>query len=113
MPNATDALRVIETLSSSKKFRWINTGRESEDWKCKIYQHDGSGLQLAVYNRKTSIVVLLEREVPSVSGTTRLPARPKSHALGHSMSKFADTHGFCYSVTGAVALEALIDGYLK
>jgi len=88
MPNADDALNVINRLKSSLQLEWINTGRISDDWKVKLFEQSTSGLQFAIYKRMTSICVLLEREAAGVAGVTRLPKRPKSDSLKKEGSKF-------------------------
>ena len=112
MTNATEALDIIKALSPSLNIEWINTGRESEDWKCKIYRQTTSGYQFAVYNRKKSILVLIERASTVASGVVLVPIRPKSHALGHSESRFSGENGYCYEVSDASAFRTLLLAYL-
>ncbi len=112
MPNADDALARIETLKPSLDFEWVNVGRVSDDWKTRIFEQRRSGLQFALYNRKTSICILLEHDVDEVAGTSRLSERPKSDSLKKNGSKFATASGSCYQADDVGSMERLLRGYL-
>jgi hypothetical protein len=113
MPNADDALARIDTLKPSLAFEWVNVGRVSEDWKAKRFQQRGSGFQFAVYNRRTSICVLLEHDVEGISGANKLGQRPKSDSLKKAGSKFANVPGSCYRIDDVGLLERLLRAYLS
>lgn len=112
MPSSEDAIQYLTGPDAPAKLRWVNTDRRSDDWKVKIFQHDASGLQLAIYDR-AGIFVLLEHDVDGVSGTRQLPKRPKSDALKTSTSKFASIAGSYYEVGGLASLGTLVTKYLK
>lgn len=110
MPTSNDAVSFLTGESFPFDLRWVNTQRQSDDWKVKIFQHDLSGLQLAIYDR-AGVFALLEKHVEGVSGATLLPKRPKSHALNATGSKFSGQTGFYYEVTDLPSLEALVSKY--
>ena len=99
----------IDFLNHSK-WHWVNTGRKSKDWKVKIFQHDSTGLQLAIYDRD-DICTLLEYAVEGVPGTEVKDHRPKSHALDIAKSKFATLNGCYYKVTDLESFRQLITKY--
>ena len=113
MPNADDALARIDTLKPSLALDWVNTGRVSENWKAKLFEQRGSGFQFAVYNRKTSICVLLEHDVEGIAGVNKLAQRPKSDSLKKIGSKFSHVPGSCYQVDDVGSLERLLKAYLR
>ena len=108
MPNAAQALAHLDSLKSSLNVDWLNIGRVSEDWKTRIYEQKSTGLQFAIYNRKTSITVLLERQVEDIEGAVHLPARPKGDSLNIAKSHFTQAAGSCYEVTDELAMERLL-----
>lgn len=112
MPTSNDAVRFLTGADAPTKLRWVNTDRQSDDWKVKIFQHDASGLQLAIYDR-AGVFALLEKLVEGVPGTKLLPKRPKSSALMASGSKFASQPSFYYEVDDLSSLRALISKYLR
>ena len=111
MPTSNDAVSFLTGASAPAKMRWVNTYRQSEDWKVKIFQHDPSGLQVAIYDR-AGIFALLEKPVGGVPGAKLLPKRPKSDALNAASSKFAGQPGFYYEVDDLASLGVLISKYL-
>ena len=112
MRTSNDAIDFLNGASAPAKLRWINTDRQSVDWKVKIFQHDPSGLQLAIYDR-AGIFALLERSVPGISGVKQLPQRPKSDALKAEASKFSSVQGVYYQADDLLSLGALISKYLS
>ena len=89
---------------------WKNHGRTSEDWKVKLYEQATTGLQLAIYDRETTIV-RVERSLIPLPGIVSRSHCPKSHALDSSYSNFKDGKGTCLVVEDLVALECLLDHY--
>jgi hypothetical protein len=112
MPPSEDAIQYLTGPDAPAQLRWINTDRKSHDWKVKIFQHDKSGLQLAIYDRK-KIFVLFEHDVDGVAGTKRLPKRPKSDALTVGTSKFGSLTGSCYEVDDLASLGKLVAKYFE
>lgn len=111
MPRSNDAIDFLSGTNAPANLRWINTDRQSADWKVKIFEHDLSGLQLAIYDR-VGIFALLEHSIDGVSGVRQLPKRPKSDALKAAGSKFAAHQGFYYEVDDLPSLGALVLKYL-
>lgn len=104
--------RVVSLIQSRAKelgVRWINTGRISEDWKAKIFESANGPSQFAIYNTKSVIQILLEREIDPVPGT-RLhnKTRPKSDALNDPHSHFSSVRGVCYQADSESSFLALI-----
>lgn len=112
MPSSEDAIQYLTGHDAPAKLRWVNTDRKGDDWKVKIFQHDASGLQLAIYDR-AGIFALLEHNVDDVSGTSHLSKRPKSDALKAGASKFASLAGSYYEVDSLASLGALVTKYLE
>jgi hypothetical protein len=112
MSNADAAISFIRTFIPSSALTWVNPKRVSADWKAKIFQHDPSGLQFAIYSG-TTIRILLEHEVPGVTGTKCQSPRPKTSAIENSTSVFKSTPGFYYKVEDHHSLELLVRGYLN
>lgn len=112
MSVADQAVQLLLQLSAPKSLRWVNSERASDDWKVKLFEHEGSNLQVAIFDR-TKIVVLLEHETPAVPRTVLLAKRPQSHALRIRSSHFASIPGACYEVADLSALSVLIATYLQ
>lgn len=112
MPTSNEAVEFLGGAQAPAKLRWVNSDRRSADWKVKIFQHDPSGLQLAIYDR-AGVFVLLEHAVDDVPGVKQLPKHPKSDALKASDSKFASKQGLYYQVDDIPSLGALISKYLN
>lgn len=112
MPTSNDAVNFLNGASAPAKLRWINKNRRSADWKVKIFQHDPSGLQIAIYDR-AGVFALIETSVEGVPGVKQLPKRPMSDALKTAGSKFASHPGFYYEVDDLTSLGALISKYLS
>lgn len=112
MPTANDAVEHLTNLKHPLELRWLNIGRKSDNWKAKIFQHEPTGLQIAVYNRK-SIVVLLQNDVAGITGTEKYSGRPKSDALKVDGSKFSYMEGICYKVDNLSALNNLVTAYFN
>ena len=111
MSASNDAIQYLTGADAPAKLRWINADRKSDDWKVKIFQHDASELQLAIYDR-AGIFVLLEHVVDGVLGTKHLPKRPKSDALRVGESKFISLSGSYYEVNDLSSLGSLVRKYL-
>ena len=112
MPTANDAIALIERLQTPLGLEWVNTGRVSKNWKTKIFEHRGSGLQFAIYNRE-SILVLLEREVAPIPGVTLRPKRAEGDSLKIAASHFREQYGYCYEVDEVESLSKLLVAYLE
>ena len=104
------AIPVIERSESKYSIRWKNIGRISEDWKVKIFEQVGSGLQLAIYDRETTIV-RLEYFVENIPGISQLAVCPKSDAFDVDFSRFKNGKGVCVKVDDVTALEHLLNIY--
>lgn len=113
MPDSSTALATIQDMQQELGLRWVNTGRVSEDWKAKIFENQLSKLQIALYNRSTSITVLLEHDIQPVLGLTKLSHRPGGGAVNVAASKFAKLPGSCYAVESTRALENLLRIYFE
>ena len=112
MPTSNDAVEFLNGASAPAKLRWINTKRLSPDWKVKIFQHDPTGLQIAIYDR-AGVFALLENSVEGVPGVKQLTKRPKSAGLNVAGSNFARRPGVYYEVDDLPSLGALISKYLS
>ena len=112
MSDYQTALSIVEELVPPHARHWINPDRRSEDWKTRIYQDNRSGLQFAIYKRKTSMMILLETGVASSASVEELPERPASHSLEKEGSRFGAIRGHCYKTTDATAFKALLCTYL-
>jgi hypothetical protein len=112
MAKANATISFVQTLMPPPVLKWVNTGRVSDDWKAKIFQHDQSGRQFAIYDR-TTICVLFEHDVPEIMGVVRQEKkRPRCDALNDSDSKFASTPGSYYKIDTLSTLELVIRSYL-
>lgn len=107
-----EAIPFIEDRSAAYHISWRNNNRVSGDWKVKLYQQAGTGRQLAIYDRKTT-VIRLEHMVAGVRGIAQLPECPASHALDVSFSRFKGGAGVCVSVDSVNALKGLLDTYFS
>ncbi|WP_238446667.1 HNH endonuclease [Azohydromonas australica] len=106
-----EAIPLIESLSEELGIDWINTDRTSDDWKVKLYEQPSTGKQLAIYDRKSTLL-RLEHPAPSIPGVLEKDQCPKSDALSKfARSRFKDRSGFCVEVENKVALQELLSRY--
>lgn len=102
----------IESLKDDYEILWVNQSRKAEDWKVKIFKHVPSGLHLAVYDRKRS-VIRLETDLPEIEGIEKLKSRPKSSAFNSSFPCFQGDSGFCFEVKSIDAFKKALSIYLS
>ena len=110
MSTANDAVDFIKKNHHQFNLNWVNTGRQSENWKLKIFSQSATGPQLAIYNRK-SILVLTEKKLPPLDGVTTRAHVPASGAAKIGLSHFSSVRGHCYSVETTDSLAGLICSY--
>ena len=107
----TESIPLLDANSGRYGFRWGNTGRSGTSWKIRIYEQAPSGKQLAVYERKTTLI-RIEHAVGPIAGITECKC-PKSDALRAGTSHFRGGGGVCMSVDTTGALEVLIARYFS
>lgn len=112
MPTANAAVHYIQGNEARFHLSWLNRGRVSENWKLKIFAHQSTGRQLAVYKRD-SILVLVEAKVDATHGVRIRQNPPRSYAATIAGSHFAEKSGYVYDVDSLGSLDQLICKYLS
>lgn len=108
----TEAIPFIDANLLLYDIEWRNTRRVSKDWKVKLYEQTKTGLQMAIYDRATTLV-RVERPVVGIHGVTEKNPCPKSHSLESGFSNFKGGKGLCLAVEDLSALERLLNQYFS